>query len=62
MRDGDFTTGLTMLSVLVGLIAGMFYAAHQRDELKEQAVKRGLAEWVVSSAGEAKWQWKEVAK
>lgn len=32
--------------------------ASQRDDLKKQAVERGYAEWVVSSSGDARWQWK----
>lgn len=51
-----------ILGVIIFLFAAMFYNARQRDELKEEAVKRGFAEWAVSSAGEAKWQWKEVAR
>lgn len=53
---------LAVLALIAVLIAGMFFALHQRDELKEEAVKRGFAEWVVSSSGTVKWAWKEVAK
>ena len=40
------------------LLAAVLIAA-QRDALKKQAVERGYAEWVVSSSGDARWQWKE---
>lgn len=59
MSDGlpGFIFGLTLV-----FLAAMFFAIRQTDKLKEDAVKRGFAEWIVSSAGEAKWQWKEEAR
>lgn len=54
--------GIAMLTLIVILLAEMLFAFHQRDELKEEAVKRGFAEWVVSSSGTVKWAWREVAK
>ena len=56
------TEALGILGLLLALLSGMFFALYQRDELKEEAVKRGFAEWVVSSKGTVKWAWKEVEK
>lgn len=44
------------------LLAATFMVAEQRDELKQQAVERGCAEWVVKSSGETTWRWKEATK
>lgn len=54
---------LVFLSV-IGLFFAFFafMVAEQRDELKQQAVERGFAEWVVKSNGSTTWQWKEEAK
>lgn len=59
MSDGlpGFIFGLMLI-----FLAAMFFTVRQTDKLKEDAVKRGFAEWVVSSAGEVKWQWKEEAR
>lgn len=47
--------------ILLGVAA--FIVAEQRDELKQQAVERGYAEWVVDPNGRTTtWQWKEAAK
>lgn len=62
MSDGDSTIAAALLLELIFLIGGMFLAASQRDELKEEAVKRGFAEWTVKSDGTTKWMWKEVQK
>jgi hypothetical protein len=39
-----------------------FLVAQQRDELKSEAVKRGVAEWIVDTEGKTTWKWKESAK
>ena len=41
------------------LLVAAFMVAEQRDELKQQAVERGFAEWVVKPNGSTTWQWKE---
>ena len=45
--------------IFILTIVAAFCVAFQRDNLKEQAVKRGFAEWKVDAAGNTKWQWKE---
>jgi len=51
-----------MLVAVIFLIAGVFIASNQRDDLKAEAVKRGFAEWVVNETGETTWKWKGGAK
>lgn len=46
--------------VCVTLLFAAVVIASQRDDLKKQAVERGYAEWVVSSSGDARWQWKDM--
>lgn len=65
MNKEDFIARLLLLLIAV-LFVAMCFAVHQRDILKEEAVKRGqeavkrgFAEWVVSTTGEAEWKWKE---
>lgn len=41
-------------------VVALFIGANQRDKMKQEAVERGYAEWVVDSKGETKWRWKEV--
>lgn len=36
-----------------------FALAEQRDELKEEAVKRGFAEWIVIGEDSTEFKWKE---
>lgn len=49
----------------VGLIALIFtlicavMVAQQRDELKQEAVKRGYAEWLVIGENHTEFKWKE---
>lgn len=50
-----------VIAFILALIAA-FFISFQRDDLKEQAVERGFAEWKVDSSGNAKWQWKEPTK
>jgi hypothetical protein len=50
------------LVILVAAFTTLSLVASQRDELKQQAVERGCAEWVVKSDGSTTWQWKEAAK
>ena len=54
---------LVLWSLLVAVILFFFFlVANQRDDLKQQAVERGCAEWVVNPSGSTTWQWKEAAK
>jgi hypothetical protein len=36
-----------------------FIVAEQRDDLKQEAVKRGFAEWIVIGQNKTEFKWKE---
>lgn len=61
LKENEFT-GFLVAVVVTILTTAIIFAAKQMDTFKEQAVKRGFAKWVVSSAGNVEWGWKEVAK
>ena len=48
--------GLMML-ILAGVC--VFLVAEQRDDLKQEAVKRGFAEWIVTGQNQTEFKWKE---
>lgn len=52
---------LELLSVLMFLLilAAVFAVAYQRDVLKQEAVDRGFAEWVIKGQNETEFKWKE---
>ncbi len=50
------------LLILTAIFMLVFQLAEQRDDLKQQAVEHGCAEWVVNSDGATTWQWKEESK
>ena len=54
--------GVCFLVILAAAFIVVSLVATERDELKQQAVKRGCAEWVVKSNGSTTWQWKEKTK
>lgn len=47
-----------LLAFILALICA-FVAAGQRDDLKEEAVKRGYAEWIVIGKNKTEFKWKE---
>jgi hypothetical protein len=47
-----------LLAFILALICA-FVAAGQRDDLKEEAVKRGYAEWIVIGENNTEFKWKE---
>jgi hypothetical protein len=58
-------SGLMCVCFLIILISAFIVislVASERDELKQQAVERGCAEWVVKSNGSTTWQWKKETK
>ena len=64
MSEGTISAigGVCFLVILVAAFIVVSLVASERDELKQQAVERGCAEWVVKSDGSTTWQWKEGAK
>jgi hypothetical protein len=48
------TVGMSLI-----LSAGLFAVTFQRDSLKQEAVDRGFAEWVVKGPNKTEFKWKE---
>ena len=47
------------VAIIIALLICAFNAACQRDYLKQEAVDRGFAEWVVKGQGKTEFKWKE---
>lgn len=47
------------VAVIIALLICAFDAAGQRDDLKQEAVDRGFAEWVVKGQNKTEFKWKE---
>lgn len=47
------------VAVIIALLMCAFDAACQRDHLKQEAVDRGFAEWVVKGQDKTEFKWKE---
>jgi hypothetical protein len=47
------------LIMLITAIVGLFIVADQRDALKQEAVDRGYAEWIVTKQNYTEFKWKE---
>lgn len=52
-------TELFSVLVVITLVAALFVVADQRDDLKQEAVDRGFAEWVVKGKDDTEFKWKE---
>ena len=48
-----------MVLIIIILIAGLFAVVDQRDSLKQQAVDKGFAEWVIKGQNQIWFKWKE---
>lgn len=48
-----------ILITLILITFAAFKVADQRDSLKEEAVKRGFAEWIVISNNNTEFKWKD---
>jgi hypothetical protein len=53
------TTEWLLVFALITLLITAFLVAQQRDDLKAEAVKRGVAEWVADVNGHTTFKWKE---
>lgn len=53
------TLELLSFAVIIALLICAFVAAGQRDNLKQEAVDRGFAEWVVKGQNKTEFKWKE---
>lgn len=50
---------LIAVVVIIALLICAFVAAGQRDNLKQEAVDRGFAEWIVKGQDKTEFKWKE---
>ena len=47
------------IAIIIILLITAFAVAGQRDELKQEAVDRGFAEWVIKGQNKTEFKWKE---
>ena len=47
------------IAIIIVLVVSAFVAAGQRDDLKQEAVDRGFAEWVIKGQNKTEFKWKE---
>lgn len=47
------------IAIIIFLVVSAFVAAEQRDDLKQEAVDRGFAEWVIKGQNKTEFKWKE---
>lgn len=62
-RKFNFMKDTPDLLCVVGIVLmaiSVVLQSFDRDKLKEEAVKRGAAEWVVSANGKTTFKWKEI--
>jgi hypothetical protein len=48
-----------IIVLVVSAFVSAFVAAGQRDDLKQEAVDRGFAEWVIKGQNKTEFKWKE---
>ena len=58
MNKETYLEWLLVLITII-LIAGLVAVADQRDSLKQQAVDKGFAEWVIKGQNQTEFKWKE---
>lgn len=57
MNDNIYQWIAVAAIITLGICA--FVAAGQRDDLKQEAVDRGFAEWIVKGENKTEFKWKE---
>lgn len=55
----EYTQEWIAVATIIILLICAFVAAGQRDNLKQEAVNRGYAEWKVIGENETEFVWKE---
>ena len=45
--------------MLILAVVGLFIVADQRDAIKQEAVDRGYAEWIVTKQNYTEFKWKD---
>ncbi len=62
MKQQNYLELLQLLAFIFALVCA-FFAAAQRDALKQEAVDKGFAEWhIISGTKETEFKWKEPQK
>jgi hypothetical protein len=61
MKQENYLELLSVLMVILMTVAA-FVVADQRDALKQEAVDKGFAEWVVLGQNKTEFKWKEPIK
>ena len=51
--------GNCMFIVAVLILIALLISSFQKQKLREEAVERGFAEYIVNKSGETTWKWKE---
>lgn len=66
MREQYKESLITSCLVMIMLAVGLWVVANQRDslrkenqDLKQQAVEKGFAEWIVKGYNDTEFKWKE---
>jgi hypothetical protein len=55
----DILNELVVTVIIIILVIAAFAVAGQRDDLKQEAVDRGFAEWVIKGQNKTEFKWKE---
>jgi hypothetical protein len=59
MSENTYRYSWYGLLALILAVVCAFIVAEQRDDLKQEAVKRGFAEWIVIGQNQTEFKWKE---
>jgi hypothetical protein len=57
VRNNESVLGFLFTAIIMAII-GVFTLKVKLDTLREEAVQKGFAEWVVDASGETEWRWK----
>jgi hypothetical protein len=55
----EYTYGNFMFVLVMAFLISLFISSMEKQKLREEAVERGFAEYIVNKSGETTWKWKE---
>ena len=55
----EYTYGNFMFVLVMAFLISIFISSMEKQKLREEAVERGFAEYIVNKSGETTWKWKE---
>ena len=61
MKQDNYLELLSVICFILMTVAA-FIVADQRDALKQEAVDRGFAEWMIRGQNETEFKWREPIK